>query len=248
MSHKRTKYLIRKHHFTIIELIIVMIIMTMMLVIALPAFTHLNKDYKQQQAIQEVGGQISIAKSYAMANHCYMAVVFPQKHELDKLPGSSDDKDASALSSYYNTSCRIALVIKEDNGNFRFVMWMPDSNWLILPENTIIGESNSDFKPMNKKLKGVRMGDLVKIYKNSPSDSDMNLKMDLERYVVVTPEGQLVIDGNTDSGLIKIRITDGAYNRQTGKITLFERSKGKQIYQTIEIDPLTCRIEYSSNE
>ena len=92
------------------------------------------------------------------------------------------------------------------------------------------------------------MGDLVKIYKNSPSDSDMNLKMDLERYVVVTPEGQLVIDGNTDSGLIKIWITDGAYSRQTGKITLFERSKGKQIYQTIEIDPLTCRIEYSSNE
>lgn len=248
MIHKRKKCFARKSGFTIIELIVVMLIMTMMLVVALPAFTHLNKDYKQQQAVQEVGGQVAIAKSYAMANHCYMAIVFPQKHELASLPGSEDAKESSGLPSYYNASCRIALVIKEDNGSFRFVMWMPDSNWLILPENTIIGEEGADFDTMDKKLKDVRIGDLTKIYKNAPSEADMATTVDIERYIVITPEGQMVIDGNTDSGVMKIRITDGAYDRQTEKISLFERSKGKQVYQTIEIDPLTCRVEYSTND
>ena len=68
MTHKRKKCFARKSRFTIIELIVVMLIMSMMLVVALPAFTHLDKDYKQQQAVQEISGQIAIAKSYSMAN------------------------------------------------------------------------------------------------------------------------------------------------------------------------------------
>ena len=66
MTHKRKKCFARKSRFTIIELIVVMLIMSMMLVVALPAFTHLDKDYKQQQAVQEISGQIAIAKSYSI--------------------------------------------------------------------------------------------------------------------------------------------------------------------------------------
>lgn len=249
MTYKRAKSFVRKRNFTLIELIVVMIIMAIMLVITLPSFTHLNKDYKLTQAIQEVGGQIAIAKSYAMANHCYMAVVFPQQSELEKLPGSNDDKDDSAISSYYNASCRIALVVKDDKNDYRFVMWMPESNWVILPESTIIGEDAADFKVRKKKLKDVRMGDLTKIYKATPSDSDMELKMDIERYLIITPDGKLDLSyaGNTPDK-VTLRVTNGGFNRQTRKLDLFERSKGKQIYQILEIDPLTCRVEYTSND
>ncbi len=248
MLHKCTGCFARKRNFTIIELIVVMLIMTLMLTIALPSFTHLNKDYKLTQAVQTIGGQIAIAKSYAMANHCYMAVIFPQKKELDSLPGSGSGKDG-ALASYYNVSCRIALVVKDGN-DFRFVMWMPDSNWQILPENTIIGPDSGDFGTMARKLKDARLGDLTKLYEKNPSAESIKKAVDIERYVVVTPDGQLVIDGNTTTNtdgesVLKIRVTDGAYNRQQKKIVLFERSKGNQIYQLAEIDPLTCRIEYT---
>ena len=254
MTYKRKKCFTRKSAFTITELIIVMLIMSMMLVVALPSFTHLDKDYKQQQAIQEIGGQIAIAKSYSLANHCYTAVVFLQKKDLDSLPESSDVKDASPLVSYYNTSCRIALVIKEDSGNFRFVMWMPDSNWVILPENTLIPDGDDNFKSMGKQLAEVRVGDLVKLYKKIVNENDLEQTVSIERYVVITPEGQLVINGNTTTGndnsskVVRIRVTDGAYNRQKGDFVLFERSKGKQVYQMLEIDPLTCRTEYISND
>lgn len=253
MTHKRKKCFARKSRFTIIELIVVMLIMTMMLVVALPAFTHLDKDYKQQQAVQEISGQIAIAKSYSMANHCYTAVIFPQKKELDSLPGSDDDKDASSLINYYNSACRIALVVKEDNGYYRFVMWMPDSNWVLLPENTLIPEGDDNFKKMEEPLNGVRIGDLVKLYKRTPSDTDIAQTATIERYIVVTPEGQIVIDGNTTTGsnttkVVEIRVMDGTFSRQKGDFVLFERSKGKQVYQTLEIDPLTCRMEFSSSE
>ena len=92
MASKRTYCFLRKRNFTLVELIVVMIIMTMMLVVALPAFTHLGKGYKLTEAAQEVNGQISIAKSYAIANHCYMAVVFPRKVNWTALPDRRQQK------------------------------------------------------------------------------------------------------------------------------------------------------------
>lgn len=258
MASKRTYCFLRKRNFTLVELIVVMIIMTMMLVVALPAFTHLGKGYKLTEAAQEVNGQISIAKSYAIANHCYMAVVFPQKSELDSLAGSETAKKDSPLTGFYNASCRIALVTKRSSGTYEFVMWKPDSNWVILPENTIIGVDSGDFGTMNEPLQNVRLGDLIKLYKASPSDSEIQQVINIERYIVVTPDGQLAMDGNTTSPkisdsddvaadtnkVIRIRMTEGAYNRSKGDILYFERTKGQQVFQYVEFDPLTARANY----
>lgn len=239
----------KKRNFTIIELLVVMIIMSIMLVVALPSFTHLGKSHKLTQAAQDISGQIAIARSYAMANHCSMAIVFLQKKELD---GKLKVDENSTLPNFYNTSCRIALVTKNDDGYYEFVMWKPDSNWLILPDGIFIPDGSENFGTMGDKLKNVRIGDLAKLSERSPSEETLKTVVDIERYIVINSDGQLIIDGNTTTAkisdgsnkIIRIRMTEGGYDRLTEDFLLYERSKGKQFWQSVEIDPLTGRSNY----
>lgn len=262
MTNKEVYLAWRKHNFTMVELIIVMIIMAFMLSLTLPSFTHLGKGHKLTQAAQEVIGQVSIAKAYALANHCYVAVVFPTEAELKNLPGSESQKNNSPLPGYYNASCRIAVITKSSENEYEFVMWKPDSNWVLLPDNTVIYDKSDtySFGEMQRKLKDVRLGELTKLYK-APSDSDLNEKMDLSRFLIITPEGQIATDENNKSSaqittddtedvpkIVRICLTEGSYNRSKKEILLFERSKGKQIFQNIEFDPLTTRANYQEIE
>lgn len=237
----------RQHFFTLVELITVMILMGILLVVTLPSFNNLTKGHILTHAAQEVAGQISIARSYALANHCYMAVVFPTMDELHKLDGSSSLMDSSPLASYYNTSCRIALVIKNSDDEYEFVMWKPDSNWVLLPEGSVIPEEDVNFRTMSKKLKNVRLGDLSRLYTQSPKDNVLQKTLDISRYIIIRPNGQLVIDGNTTSvdgdNSILIRVTDGGFNPLTGKIEITKRNNSVQVYQGVKIDPLTGRSE-----
>ncbi len=261
MINKKTCRSWRKHNFTIVELIIVMIIMTLMLSMTLPSFTQLGKGYKLTQAAQEVIGQVSVAKAYAMANHCYVAVVFPTEQELKRLPGTDSAKNASPFPSYYNASCRIAIVTKTNANQYEFVMWKPDSNWVLLPEQTIIGSDSAHFGEMQSSLNDVRMGDLVKLYTAKPSDDALTDTQDLSRFLIITPDGQIATDGKNTSvakintadtedtrSVVRICLTEGSYNRNQKKIILFERNKGTQIYQYIEFDPLTARAAYQEFE
>ena len=261
MTYKNTCRSWRKHHFTIVELIIVMIIMTIMLSMTLPSFTQLGKGYKLAQAAQEVIGQVSIAKAYAVANHCYVAVVFPTEQEIKGLRGSDAAKNASPIPGYYNASCRIAIVTKSNAKRYEFVMWKPDSNWVLLPENTVISDEKEHFGEMQNSLKDVRLGDLVKLYTAKPSESDLAETCDLSRFLIITPDGQIATDDQNTSAakiqtddtddtrkVVRICLTEGSYNRSQKKIILFERNKGTQIYQHIEFDPLTARAAYQEFE
>lgn len=254
--NKTTHKYQRKHNFSIIELLVVMIIMSILLAVALPSFTHLGKSHKLTQAAQDISGQIAIARSYAIANHCSMAVVFPQKNELE---GKFKIDDDSTLPNFYNASCRIALVTKNDDGYYEFVMWKPDSNWLILPESTFIPDGTENFGTMGDKLKNVRIGDLAKLSERSPSEETLKTTVDIERYIIINSDGQLIIDDNdknTTSAefsdgankVIRIRVTEGGYDRATKDFIFYERSKGKQFYQYVEIDPLTGRTNDAEKE
>lgn len=247
-----------KRKFTLVELLIVMTIMGILAAVLIPSFSGLNKNYTLLKAGQDIGGQVAIARSYAMANHCTMALVFIQKKDLDKLPDYKGKKESSSLINFYNRACRIALVVKNDAGNYEFVMWKPDSNWKILPENTFIAEDDYEFE-MSSPLKNVRIGDFIRSYKPLPNENETNITTDTKRYIVFNSDGQLVIDGNTvppkgaaadenASRVIQIRITEGGYNRVTKNFRVLERSKGKFFYQYVEIDPLTGRTEYSERD
>lgn len=253
MASKNTHKSWHKRNFTIVELIVVMLIMATMLVILLPSFTHLGRNHKLNQSAQEIVGQIAIARSYAMANHCFMAVVFPQKGELEQIDGSPNEKNESTLPDFYNASCRIALVRKDDDGYYEFVMWKPDSNWVVLPEGTYIPEGNNNFDTMSKPLKNVRIGDFVKLYKTTPTESQMAQTIDIDRYIVIYSDGTIATSSKESTGMdssneINIRVTEGSYVRQIQNFKNHERSKGKQVYQHIKIDPLTGRSSYTEVE
>lgn len=247
MTNKKICRLSRKYNFTIVELIVVMLIMTLMLTATLPMFTQLGKGYKMTQAAQEIIGQISIAKAYAMANHCHVAVIFPQKSDFAGFPGVETARDSSPLSSYYNAACRIAIVTKNSNSEYEFVMWKPDSNWVFLPEGTILCTADSDFSTTLEPLEGVRLGELVKHYERNPSTEAINTVCTVKRHIIITPEGQIATNDNQNNQSnqeIEIRIMEGGFNKSAGRIIQYERIQGKNAYQKIKIDPFSMRANF----
>ena len=64
------------HHFTLVELIVVIGLIGLFLGIAMPAFTNVSKGRSNSAACTEIAGQISIARSYSIQHHCYTALIF----------------------------------------------------------------------------------------------------------------------------------------------------------------------------
>lgn len=230
-----------RQDFTLIELLMVMVLMGLLIGVAMPAFTEANKGKNQTLSATEISGQLQIARAYALANHCYTAVIFPQMDEIHTAMNGKDkdELDKSYVSSYYNASCRIAIVVKNDAGNFYFVCWMPDGDWRLLGKGTMIPDGTNNFtSSKSNALVGVPFGSLSRVLETSTSETaivDEDFSTDIKRYIVFRPNGQVV---NNNSEDLTIRITDGGYNIISKKLQLRPRKTG-QHYLVMTLNGMT---------
>ncbi len=231
-------------NFTLMELIIVMILTGLLIGVALPSFSKIATGQQLTLAGNEVAGEIAIARAYAIANHCDVALVFPTVAELQ-----SDEADKTALRGYYNATCRAAIVTKKTNNEYHFVMWLPGSRWIRLPENTLFEEagSDSDFDKWNSKLQGVYMGALMRLKETSNNASEDSGKTEnLERYLVIQSNGQVVKPkAETGNGEYKfvLRLIEGSIKAGSdGKIQQNKRPSGEYAYLTLSVDTLNGRV------
>lgn len=249
----------RNRSFTLIELIVVMILMGMLIGITVPSFTRISRSKVLTHATQEIAGQIAIARNYALTNHCYVAVIFPRMEELRKndLDGDRTDKDSSKLAGYYNASCRTALVTKTSTNEFYFVMWLPNSDWVRLPEGSIISDNDAHFSVLDRPIKNVHVGNLRRIYETYSDDdlfSDSDCKIDFERYVIISPNGQLytssnqedLVDQGSKEDILEIYVTEGYFDPHLKDLRLTPRAKNQQVYQIMKISGLSGRVTYET--
>lgn len=234
------------HSFTLIELIIVISLIGLFLGVALPAFNNVSKGRSNSAACTDIAGQLSIARSYSMLYHCYTALVFPRQDELEsvlRIPQNKPEVLAN-ISKYYDASLRIAIVTPyyTESGSFlgyRFVMWMPDGQWVIFANKVLIAEDKDFPSSHDKELVDVQVdASLLKLCGQDLSDrNDANL-MDVKNFIVIKPNGE-VVDNNHDPMLIGV--TDGYFDIRK-KTHVYEKrlEKGtKQYYHGLRITPFT---------
>ncbi len=246
-----------RNPFTLMELLIVMILTGLLIGVTMPSFSKISTGQKLTQAASEITGQISIARAYALANHCYTAVIIPTMDELrDNLPGERNEKDTSLLADYYNTTCRIGVITKKDK-EFFFVMWMPGSSWVRLPQGTIFDEKSAVKNSIKEPIQGVYCGAMRRFYEGAKKERQLDSGdvFDASQCIVIQPNGQLLTQSDVlsdedeeDEDLdksgdeIEISLTDGLFDKGRKDIRLLPRAKNTQVYLTLTVDTLTGRI------
>lgn len=201
----------KKSHFTIIELLLVISIAGVMLSVAVPAFSRMIKGSASGIAVRELMGKINAARSYAISNGTYVALVFP---------GTSETSDFQKRFGY--RSYRVCEVAPDGTG-YRFLRWIPGENWQYFPTGIILGHSssgaeslvqakNSDEKTKENDINIQSSNLSCNIGGRSYSESGTTANID--NYIVFRP------DGMTDKfpNAILLRLRDGKVD-SSGKAT-----------------------------
>ncbi len=114
----------RKHAFTLVELLAVIVIMTIIMGMAGPAFTKLFSGTGVESASRMIGSQLRLARQHAITQRTRVAVLLPGNQG-----GSThDDKKFSAM-----------RVCEVDDSN-QFVRWVPNTKWVFLPNGAVVYE------------------------------------------------------------------------------------------------------------
>ena len=100
------------HRYTLVELLVVVAIAAVILGIATPAFTAMMKGGAMTSTTRELAAKIKAARSYAVTNNCYVALVFPTGTSLEDT-GKTD---------FYFRCYRPCIVYKNEEDKWVFVL------------------------------------------------------------------------------------------------------------------------------
>ena len=195
----------KQHHYTLVEIMTVIVIATILFAIGIPAFSTMIRGSNMTMAIRQLSAKIQAARAYAVTNRCKTAVLLVE--------------DLADLKEENRDSAYRACVVGDDNA---WLSWIEEENWTALPKTVLrhtlpdgIGQVTAvpvtDFStattPTIKALIFDKRGQL------SASES-LTIKLRQGRYVsgsaVYTERDS---DGKIISHPIKI-------NKYTGKVTV----------------------------
>ena len=115
--------------FTLIELIAVMGVMILLAAVAIPAYSSLFSGRKTTLAANQLNGAVMEARAHAVSVKNYTALVFVKD-------GNEGYKSFRMAEVYHNPDT--------DNTEFIWCRWVPGSSFVLLPENTMIPDSEND--------------------------------------------------------------------------------------------------------
>lgn len=109
-------------HFTLLELIAVMVVIAIILGITIPAVSRLMTGSGVEAAARIVAANARLARQYAISKRCRVALLLPANE------GSVEDRRFSSV--------RLCIVDDDDH----FEEWMPDSKWEFFPTGGVVVE------------------------------------------------------------------------------------------------------------
>lgn len=129
MKNCRTEYLCggKAGLFTLVEILMTIVIMTMLMVIAMPAFTEMMKGQGVEASARNLCQVFKLARSHAINNREYVAVLMPR---------------ANLPESYLHTSYKACEVVR-NGSNYTFKRWIPGEGWNKLSAGVAITDINA---------------------------------------------------------------------------------------------------------
>ena len=195
----------RKHavrRFTLIELIMVMGVMVLLAVVAMPAYSSLFSGRKTTLAANILNGAVIEARTHAVSNKVYTALVF--------VKDGNGYKSFRLAEVYHNT--------ETDNG-YLWRRWAPDSSFVLLPENTMVPATNNDFGTTSGGSEG-KVGSGAPPKVTNLTNSGVNASA-ADRAIIFKPNGQLAGTGDNNMVVRFVEINRYEANAaQTPKLPL----------------------------
>jgi type II secretory pathway pseudopilin PulG len=102
-------------------MVVVIGIMAILLAIVMPVFQNLVGSQGVRSAVRLLCQKLKLARSYAINNREYVALVFPD--------------DSSGLPTEYPYHYYRACIVTESSGSYAFKRWIPGEGWSKLPGN-----------------------------------------------------------------------------------------------------------------
>lgn len=247
------------HRYTLVELLVVVAIAAVILGIATPAFTAMMKGGAMTSTTRELAAKIKAARSYAVTNNCYVALVFPTGKDWSSV------KPAFSYRAY-----RPCVVYKDENEDWVFDSWIDGEGWKTMNKGIIIAKdktgkfednatTSDDDDDVDTEFfiatiqstgKVDKVSKITEIQKvplgrlNSEDDDDR--EYNITRAIIFKPNGQLAgIDSNKQ---LRFRLIEGVPVTSTSvQVTnvYTEDSKKYAPAQYFIINPLTCKITFS---
>ena len=165
----------KKHFYTLVEIMTVIVIAAILFGIGIPAFTTMIQGNNMTVAIRQLSAKISAARAYAVTNRCRVALLLVE------------NENESKINPDHGYSAYRVCVVNGDSSPFSFQEWIEDEDWKVLPKG-IFREPMTSPKEVkitagdNAKLKKM----LENILGNDLSGSDITLKA-----LIFLPSGQL---------------------------------------------------------
>ncbi len=119
-------------HFTLIELLAVILIAGILVTLAVPSFSRMSSGMRVNQAASQLKLAVERARVEAVTSRNYVALIFPVK--LSGGPDWTTDANADFDENLYFGGFRLAYVDKDQN----FKQWCPGSTWQKLPDGTAL--------------------------------------------------------------------------------------------------------------
>ncbi len=125
---------LKNKNFTLVEILVVLAIMGIMLGITLPNIGNLTSGGAVGNGASNVSSLARYARSYALSNREYVAIITPDSQSLSK----------------DNFNCYKAFraaVVKKERGNsnyFVFEYWLEDSDWSFLANGSFVSSDSAD--------------------------------------------------------------------------------------------------------
>lgn len=234
--------------YTLVEILMVIIIMALLLTVAMPAFLDMMQGEGVEAGARKMGQVLKLARSYAINNGEYVAVLMPQSDKNNHAPAGGYPKVANhhLPSQYYDRSYRVCLVQKNGANRYDFKRWLPGEKWEFLSKGVAIFESDSDKgvqfgtdgQPTNNstciRVDNVKLGDINSNLDNTnPADNTDDVAA-----IVFKPTGKSKYAGG-DGGYF-VEIGEGVFSGDS----LIVKNHDPGSIVTVKIADYTGRVSY----
>ncbi|MCF6175046.1 MAG: GspH/FimT family pseudopilin [Victivallaceae bacterium] len=119
-----------RNNFTLIELLLVLAIMGIIMGAGFSGLSRMSKGQAVNGAVRSIAGQISLARSYAVSQNRYVALILP-----NHVDSNFDSNDGD---SYVMQKTRICFIDKDSTtGVFDFDEWVSSSQWKKIPQGAL---------------------------------------------------------------------------------------------------------------
>ena len=176
--------------FTLLELIVVMGILVLLSAVAIPAYSSLFSGRKTTLAANKLNGAVMEARAYAVSNKVYTALVFLN----EKVSENTTTKGyvRFRLAELYHDP-------ESTDNNYIWSRWANGSDYVILPENTMIPSGDQYFGSTSSDTSGSPSGKLLDVdftHMTSKNLPDGVTATDA-KCIIFRPNGQLASNENS---------------------------------------------------